>query len=199
MYNKENLILSHVFLYAKGWYKRTSHIWEGFIRCFHADGHYTPLTKQDVAYLLLKIVMENKEAIFHNRADVDMYIMGQIRENIDRLVHWYPKDIEGMKADDIYDTAVILFCHSALQFTDKSIFKSTLIPDKRVLPLRVGDGETNRDAKKRAREYFGKDAKPYEVQADSDFYKRHFENLNSYMSYKDFLKDYKVEYITPRF
>lgn len=192
---KENkLVLSHVFLYAKGWYQRTKEIWEGYLRCLIADGHYSPYSRSDVAYLLLKIIIKNKDLFFHGREDVDMYIHEQIRERIERL-EWYEKDIEGLKPHQLYDTAVILFCHGVLQFTDKDMFSECFIPDKSVLPLRLNKDkkETVRQAEKRAKETFGKDAKPYEI--GDEWYKSHFENLEKYHPLKDFIKEYNVEFI----
>ena len=191
--SENKLVLSHVFLYAKGWYQHTKNMWEGYLRCIIADGHYNPYSRGDVAYLLLKIIMKNKDLFFPNREDVELYVHDEIRDRIDRLTNWYPKDIEGLTPVQIYDTAVILFCHNALQFTDKSLFSECFIPDKKVLPLHINDGETLKDAKARAKEVFGKDAKPYEK--GDEYYKRHFKNLEEYHPLKEFIEQYKVEFV----
>lgn len=49
--------LSHVALYAKGWYQKTDNIWEDLIKILELD-NYTPFTKEDI-FIILSIEWSN--------------------------------------------------------------------------------------------------------------------------------------------
>lgn len=38
MENKEKLVMGHVVLYAKGWYKHSKELWKDYRRAIIADG-----------------------------------------------------------------------------------------------------------------------------------------------------------------
>jgi hypothetical protein len=51
--------LTHVTLYAKGWYLRTNDIWDDLIKILDLDG-YTPFDKMDVYSILLSEVQNSQ-------------------------------------------------------------------------------------------------------------------------------------------
>ena len=55
--NKEKFPLTHVVLYAKGWYKTTDNIWDDFKEILKLD-NYTPFNNNDVYSILLSRVSE---------------------------------------------------------------------------------------------------------------------------------------------
>ena len=59
MENNKKLVMGHVVLYAKGWYKHSKELWKDYRRAIIADGRYTPYSRRTVAQLLLQFVLEN--------------------------------------------------------------------------------------------------------------------------------------------
>jgi len=49
---KKQFKLSHLALYAKGWYKKTDDIWADLLKILELD-NYTPFTKNDVFIIIL--------------------------------------------------------------------------------------------------------------------------------------------------
>lgn len=198
MENQGKPTLNHMVLYAKGWYKRTKHIWEGYYRAILADNVYTPdFKRHDIAYVMLKTLMDNKEAVLGFRDDYDMYVHEEIRRQMDDLITLYKDNIKGLSPLEIYDMAVILFCHYRFQFSKIANYGERFLPSKDVLPLNLKEGETARDSANRARELFGKGIKPY-TKSDK-WAKMHFDNIKKYYPLTAWLKENEIEFIKPVF
>ena len=144
--NEKQLILGHVILYAKGWYKRSNEVWKDYRRVIIADGRYNPYTRHDVAQLLLQFVLENANRLNKGHLSDPCYISEEIRKNLGYLYYWRDNDTENLKkrrgmnlenlsAEDMYDNAVIMTCHSIMEFSDPKDFDKILAPSERVLPL----------------------------------------------------------------
>ena len=65
MENNKKLVMGHVVLYAKGWYKRSNEAWKDYRRVITADGRYNPYTRHDVAQLLLDYILESIDVSIH--------------------------------------------------------------------------------------------------------------------------------------
>lgn len=140
---KERLILGHVFLYAKGWYRPTKGLWEGYRRAIIADGYYMPETIHETAYLLYQILVHNKEKILCYRDDYDMYIFDGIQKMFDEF-RYYRKDlIKDMNPSEVHSLAVIWFCHDMFQISPVNIFDEILIPSNKVMLLTCHDDVKN--------------------------------------------------------
>ena len=164
--NRNKLVLNHMFLYSKGWYKYTKNIWEGYRRAILCDGHYHPMCLRDVAHIMYKYLIMNKEAIIGKRDDMDFYIQYEIRHALEELTTYelYRKCFNDMTPLEWYDMAVVWACHCFFQNTDSKIFDVKFIPSRRVMPL--GDkhpDKSNKEMYEYALSMFGKDAKPYDV------------------------------------
>lgn len=160
------LILNHMFLYSKGWYKYTKNLWEGYRRAILCDGHYHPLSLKDVAYIMYKHLMLNKEAIIGKRDDMDFYIHNEIRHTFEELTTYpcYTKIIDQTYTSlEMYDLAVVWTCHNFFKFTDSNKFEKKLMPSKRVMPLDIPEGKTGRTYYLDILDRFGNDVKPYDV------------------------------------
>lgn len=176
MENKEKLVLNHVMLYAKGWYKRTKNLWEGYARAIYCEGHYTPYDMHDVAYYLFKYLMAHKDVFLKNRPDMDIYIYTQIHSYMQDVTYLRKngdEEAQNYEFDDAYDMAVILFCHEVFDFSDSTCFTDVVFPSKRVMPLSVSWDETHKDVFEKAFNMFGKH-KSYDVndEAAKRMYKR---------------------------
>ena len=143
---KKPLILGHMFLYAKGWYRYTDKLWEGYMRAICCDGIYTPMDIDDVAWIMYHTLCEYKEELFEYRDDYDMYIFDGIKRKMDDLTHGYSygKMAEGMKPNAIYSLAVIWFCHGVFATCSVDIFSKILKPSSKVLPFNK-DTKTNKE------------------------------------------------------
>ena len=115
--NEKQLILGHVILYAKGWYKRSNEVWKDYRRVIIADGRYNPYTRHDVAQLLLQFVLENANRLNKGHLSDPCYISEEIRKNLGYLYYWKDNDTENLKkqcrmnlenitVEDMYDNAV---------------------------------------------------------------------------------------------
>ena len=132
---KERLVLGHVFLYAKGWYRYTKGLWEGYRRAIIADGHYMPETIHETAYLLYQILVHNKEEILGYRDDYDMYIFDNIQKTLIDIMYWQKEFIKDMSPAQVHSLAVIWFCHNVFQTCPVKIFDEILIPSNKVMLL----------------------------------------------------------------
>lgn len=146
MENKK-LVMGHVVLYAKGWYKRSDEAWKDYRRVITADGRYTLYTRHDVAQLLLQFVFENATRLNKGHLSDPIYINEEIRKNLGYLYYWRDNDTEKLKkrrgmnlenlsGEDMYDNAVIMTCHSIMEFSDPKDFDKILAPSEKVLPLK---------------------------------------------------------------
>ena len=144
--NEKQLILGHTILYAKGWYKRSNEVWKDYRRVIIADGRYNPYTRHDVAQLLLQFVLENANRLNKGHLSDPCYISEEIRKNLGYLYYWRDNDTENLKkhrgmklenitVEDMYDNAVIMTCHSIMEFSDPKDFDKILAPSEKVLPL----------------------------------------------------------------
>lgn len=139
MANKEKkpLVLGHMFLYAKGWYRHTDKLWEGYMRAICCDGIYTPMDIDEVAWIMYHTLCEYKEELLGYRYDYDMYIFDGIKTKIADLTYGYSygKMAQGMKPNAVYSLAVIWFCHGVFSTCKVNIFSKVLMPSNKVLPL----------------------------------------------------------------
>ena len=133
--NKERLVLGHVFLYAKGWYRYTKGLWEGYRRAIIADGHYMPETIHETAYLLYQTLVHNKEKILGYRDDYEMYIFDNIQKTLIDIMYWQKEFIKDMNPAQVHSLAVIWFCHNVFQTCQVNIFDEILIPSNKVMLL----------------------------------------------------------------
>lgn len=147
MENNKKLVMGHVVLYAKGWYKRSNEAWKDYRRVITADGRYNPYTRHDVAQLLLQFVLENAKRLNKGHLSDPLYISEEIRKNIGYLYYWRDTDAENLKkrrgmnlenlsGEDMYDNAVIMTCHYIMEFSDPKDFDTILAPSEKVLPLK---------------------------------------------------------------
>jgi hypothetical protein len=145
--NNKKLVMGHVVLYAKGWYKRSKEVWKDYRRAIIADGRYNPYTRHDVAQLLLQFVLENAKRLNKGHLSDPCYISEEIRKNIGYLYYWRDNDTENLKkrrgmnlenlsGEDMYDNAVIMTCHYIMEFSDPKDFDKILAPSSKVLPLK---------------------------------------------------------------
>ena len=146
MENSKKLVMGHVILYAKGWYKRSNEAWKDYRRVITADGRYSPYNRHDVAQLLLQFVLENAKRLNKGHLSDPLYISEEIRKNLGYLYYWKYNDtvnlkkrrgmnLENLSAEDMYDNAVIMTCHYIMEFSDSKDFDKILAPSEKVLPL----------------------------------------------------------------
>lgn len=147
MAENKKLVMGHVVLYAKGWYKRSKEVWKDYRRVIIADGRYNPYNRHDVAQLLLQFVLENAKRLNKGHLSDPLYISEEIRKNLGYLYYWKDNDTENLKkrrgmnlenlsGEDMYDNAVIMTCHYIMEFSDPKDFDKILAPSKKVLPLK---------------------------------------------------------------
>lgn len=144
MADKNRLVCGHMFLYAKGWYRHTVNLWEGYRRAINADGIYTVFDIHEVAFIMFRTLTQHKEAILGKRDDYDEHIFEGINKAIADF-HWpiYREWVKDMNAAQIHSMAVIYFCHNAFQFCNMDIFDKVLIPSNKVLLLHHHYGAMN--------------------------------------------------------
>lgn len=137
MAEKKKLVLGHMFLYAKGWYRHTDTLWEGYMRAICCDGIYTPMNISEVAWIMYHTLVEHKEELLGKRDDYDMYIFGGIKTKMDDLTYGYSygKMAEGLKPNAVYSLAVIWFCHGVFSTCSVEVFSKVLMASNKVLPL----------------------------------------------------------------
>ena len=165
MAEKEKLVLGHMFLYAKGWYRHTDTLWEGYMRAICCDGIYTPMNIDEVAWIMYHTLTEYKEELFGKRDDYDMYIFQGIQRKMDDLSYGYlyGKMAEGMKPNAVYSLAVIWFCHDVFSTSPVEIFSKVLMASNKVLPLNKDTHygpKTNKECYKRMLEMYGERPTP---------------------------------------
>ena len=147
MKNNKKLVMGHVILYAKGWYKRSKEAWKDYRRVLIADGRYNPYSRHDVAQLLLQFVLENAKRLNKGHLSDPLYISEEIRKNLGYLYYWRENDtdrlkkrrgmnLENLSPEDMYDNAVIMTCHYIMEFSDPKDFDKVLSPSEKVLPLK---------------------------------------------------------------
>ena len=173
MAEKEKLVFGHMFLYAKGWYRHTEKLWEGYMRAICCDGIYTPTDIHDVAWIMYHTLCEHKEELLGKRDDYDMYIFQGIQHKMDDLSYGYlyGNMAEGMKPNATHSLAVIWFCHGVFSMCPVNIFSKTLTPSNRVLLFNkdVQHGpKTNKECYEQMLNMYGERAvplckKPYDV------------------------------------
>lgn len=147
MENNKKLVMGHVILYAKGWYKRSNEVWRDYCRVITADGRYTPYTRHDVAMLLLDYIYEYADRLNEGHLSDPLYISEEIRKNLGYLYYWKENDtdklkkrrgmnLENISPEDMYDNAVIMTCHYIMEFAPLKAFDKVLSPSDKVLPLK---------------------------------------------------------------
>ena len=188
---KSKLVLNHSHLLAKGWYQKSVNLWEDYRRTITCDGHYTPTTRSDVAYILFGYVSENIDRL-SSRQFTQHDIMLEIRKSMLDIIHWDKRDLSKLSPADYYDEAVILFCHYILEFSNRDRFDVVLSPSSKVLPLSIKPNETIEDVEKKIEDRFGK-AKPFD---ENDKYSKNtFEDLDSeYYNLDNWIKNGKLTY-----
>ena len=133
MENNEKLVMGHVVLYAKGWYKHSKELWKDYRRAIIADGRYTPYSRRTVAQLLLQFVLENANRLNKGHLSDPLYINEEIRKNLGNLYYWKENDsanlkklrgmdLENLSVESMYDNAVIMTCHHIMEFSDPKDF-----------------------------------------------------------------------------
>ena len=146
MENNEKLVMGHVVLYAKGWYKHSKELWKDYRRAIISDGLYTPYSRRTVAQLLLQFVLENANRLNKGHLSDPLYINEEIRKNLGNLYYWKENDsanlkklrgmdLENLSVESMYDNAVIMTCHHIMEFSDPKDFDKILAPSEKVLPL----------------------------------------------------------------
>ena len=146
MENNKKLVMGHVVLYAKGWYKHSKELWKDYRRVIIADGRYTPYSRRTVAQLLLQFVLENANQLNKGHLSDPLYINEEIRKNLGNLYYWKENDsanlkklrgmdLEDLSVESMYDNAVIMTCHHIMEFSDPKDFDKILAPSEKVLPL----------------------------------------------------------------
>lgn len=192
---KKPLILNHVVLCAKNWYKHSKYLWQDYKRAIICDGHYTPDSRHDVAYLLMEFVLDHKDVFLPWGAQENCagYVYDEIRNRIDRLMYVAQRTGEKVTPIQMYDEAVILFCHGAMGWTATAKFDKVLCPSEKVLPLNNTD-RTKEEYEKDLKSIFG-DAKPYDE--DDKFAKRTFESLDDWMSLDRAIENGELTYENP--
>ena len=194
---EKKLILGHVFLYAKGWYKHSKYMWQDFRRCIIADSHYVPETLSDVATLLLRMVDENKEILLPSHRRNIEYLHQEIENKI--LDLQFTDEYKDMKPLNVYYHAIVMVCRNIFAFTDKSIFYKVLAPYEKVLPLNLGSVRDRDMTRKEAYKLYQEDIKN-KLGADKwyddedDYNKRFAERFEHYYSMKDDIKEGKLQY-----
>lgn len=190
-YLKSKLVLNHTHLLAKGWYQRSVNLWEDYRRTITCDGHYTPSTRSDVAYILFNYVSENFDRL-SSRKYTQVEIMSEIKKKMLDIMNWDKRDLSKLSPADFYDEAVILFCHYILEFSHRDNFEVVLSPSSKVLPLSLNPNETIEDVEKKIENMFGK-AKPFD---ENDKYsKGMFEDLDSgHYNLDNWIKNGKLTY-----
>lgn len=188
---KSKLVLNHTHLLAKGWYQRSVNLWEDYRRTITCDGHYTPTTRSDVAYILFGYVSENIDRL-SSRQYTPVEIMSEIKKKMLDIMNWDKRDLSRLSPADYYDEAVILFCHYILEFSHRERFDVVLSPSSKVLPLSLNPNETIEDVEKKIENRFGK-AKPFD---ENDKYSKNtFEDLDSeYYNLDYWIKNGKLTY-----
>lgn len=148
MENNKKLVMGHVILYAKGWYKHSNEVWKDYRRAIICDGRYTPYTRHDVARLLLQYVLQNAEKLNKGHLSDPFYISEEIRKNLGYLYYWKENDTPELRKrrgmdlfnnigpEGMYDNAVIMTCHYIMEFSETNIFDKILAPSEKVLPLK---------------------------------------------------------------
>ena len=190
-YLKSKLVLNHTHLLAKGWYQRSVNLWEDYRRTITCDGHYTPSTRSDVAYILFNYVSENFDRL-SSRKYTQVEIMSEIKKKMLDIMNWDKRDLSKLSPADFYDEAVILFCHYILEFSHRDNFDVVISPSSKVLPLSLNPNETIEDVEKKIENMFGK-AKPFD---ENDKYsKGMFEDLDSgHYNLDNWIKNGKLTY-----
>lgn len=188
---KSKLVLNHTHLLAKGWYQRSVNLWEDYRRTITCDGHYTPTTRSDVAYILFAYVSENIDRL-SSRKYTPIDIMLEIKKKMLDIMNWDKRDLSRLSPADYYDEAVILFCHYILEFSHAPIFDVVLSPSSKVLPLSLNKNETIEDVEIKITNRFGK-VKPFD---ENDKYSKNtFEDLDSeYYNLDYWIKNGKLTY-----
>ena len=188
---KSKLVLNHTHLLAKGWYKKSVNLWEDYRRTIICDGHYTPTTRSDVAYILFSYVSENFDRL-SSRKYTPVEIMSEIKRKMLDIMFWDKRDLSKLSPTDYYDEAVILFCHYILEFSKKDNFDVVLSPSSKVLPLSINPEETIEDVEKKIENMFG-NVKPFD---ENDKYSKNmFDDLDSeYYNLDNWIKDGKLTY-----
>lgn len=198
MEENKKLVMGHVILYAKGWYKHSNEVWKDYRRAIIADGRYTPYTRHDVARLLLAFVFENAKKLNKGHLSDPLWISEEIRGNLENLFFWRDHDVprlkklRGMNLDDctvegMYDNAVIMTCHSIMEFSELSAFDKILAPSDKVLPLKHPEEDQDENYKK----LFG-DKNWYDEENESTKY--FYEHFDHFHGLSDDIKNGEITY-----
>jgi hypothetical protein len=122
--------LSHVVLYAKGWYHGTDNIIRDLQFALTLDGYSGEFfKKRDLANKLVESCSALSSEITHFKTT---QILNGIRPELSYLVGYYHNSSpdwctrdEWRKGDYDYDLAIIHYCLSGLRFLDKERWNST--------------------------------------------------------------------------
>lgn len=134
MTDKKIFPLSHVVLYAKGWYKRTDNVWDDLLEILKLDD-YTPFDRGDV----YNIIVSRFSEFDHPQANLRNVLFSISENNCWKVgyytkgnAQWSSKPKEELSDYDM-QTAVIYHILSTLRFIDRTYCK-TAIPKYKLYP-----------------------------------------------------------------
>lgn len=134
MKDKKIFPLSHVVLYAKGWYKRTDNVWDDLLKILELD-NYSPFDRSDVYNIIVSSFSEfdHSESSLRN-------VLFTISENNCWKVGYYTKgnaEWSRRPKEELPDydmqTAVIYYILSTLRFIELTNWKIA-VPKYKVYP-----------------------------------------------------------------
>ena len=135
----EKMTLNHMILYCKGWYKRSNCVWKDLSRCIVCDGQYTPMNKEDVAYVMLMYVEKHIDKIQRANGCIDVitFLHNEILNTM-RLMDYaasYKRVYEKNSISNCYLEAMITCCSNIFRWLDTKVYDKVLKPCEYVLPI----------------------------------------------------------------
>lgn len=132
---KEKFKLSHVVLYAKGWYEKTDNVWEDLKKILVLD-NYTPFTNSDVFSIMVSSFQkidcrqsELREVLFGIHPSECWKVGYYVKENKD----WARKEEQDSLPNYNMPTATIYYILSYLRFIDRENWEEK-IPNYKFYP-----------------------------------------------------------------
>lgn len=153
---KKLFTLGHVALYAKGWYQKSDDIWKDLAILFEADGYLQGLHKADIYRNIVSRLDEM------NLREMEAF---QLLDSISPEETWkfgyvtrgnYPYGyLDNNKAPEYnFQEAVARYCLSIIRYINIDRVEMAVPDFKNVLPPRLHDGETKKNAIERVKERF---------------------------------------------
>lgn len=155
---KKVFTLGHVALYAKGWYKRSEDFWKDMSILFEADGYLQNLQKFDIYRNLItkldKMGIREMEPfqLLDGINPAESWRFGYVTKG--NYSFGFIKGDKDSAPEYDFIEAVTRYCLHVIAFlkTDKICSLSPNFKD--VLPQRLNENETKKEALKRAKESF---------------------------------------------